>query len=345
MTNQVRENEACIGMEMNDGPLVSVVMPTYNCAAYIVEAIESVLSQTYRRFEVIVVDDGSRDHTRAVLEPYLDRIHYLYQENRGLSAARNLGIRCAQGELIAFLDSDDYWYPDKLVRQVQAFQEYPEAGLSFTNHLEFGESGIIYRSGFSDKVYRWLGDNTNASMDVVCGWIYRELLQSNYMHVCSVIVRRDVLKQVGHFDETIRICEDYDLWLKVTQRYPVLCVNNVLCGYRYRPEGLSGSTEAREIRWNGGWIAILEEHLRANEIPGELQGVVNEVLSQRYWRVGWLHFSRNRFREARSQFLRGIWYRPFLRRHWIYLSACLLPLPIVEALREIKRSHIAKQMA
>src|SRR3989304_595361 len=112
-------------------PRVSVIIPTYNTAHYIAPAVESVLGQTYQDTEIIVVDDGSTDNTRTVLTPYMDRIQYIVQDNKGRSEARNRGIHQSQGEFIAFLDADDLWLPDKLSQQVAALDEHEQAVLAY----------------------------------------------------------------------------------------------------------------------------------------------------------------------------------------------------------------------
>ncbi|NEP81377.1 MAG: glycosyltransferase family 2 protein, partial [Okeania sp. SIO3B3] len=116
-------------MSTTTTPRVSVIIPVYNGDRYISQAIESVLVQTYRSYEIIVIDDGSTDNTRLVLEPYIEDIRYVYQENQGVSAARNHGIDLARGELIAFLDADDFFLPDKLTGQVGVFDAQPNLGI------------------------------------------------------------------------------------------------------------------------------------------------------------------------------------------------------------------------
>jgi glycosyltransferase involved in cell wall biosynthesis len=114
-------------------PQVSVVIPAYNCAAYVGQAVDSVLRQTYTDWEIIVVDDGSRDDTKLILEQYGDRIRYIYQQNQGVSIARNRGIELARGEFIAFLDADDYFLPDKIAAQIAVFAAQPNLGITSLN--------------------------------------------------------------------------------------------------------------------------------------------------------------------------------------------------------------------
>jgi glycosyltransferase involved in cell wall biosynthesis len=133
-------------MRRSSVPKVSVVIPTYNCSSYLKEAVDSVLNQTYRNYEVLVVDDGSSDGTRCTLEPYLDTINYIYQENRGAPAARNTGIRAATGEFIALLDADDVWLPEKLQLQMEYFESHENCSLVYTDMKTFDEHGVIEES-------------------------------------------------------------------------------------------------------------------------------------------------------------------------------------------------------
>ncbi|WP_143438568.1 glycosyltransferase family A protein, partial [Hydrocoleum sp. CS-953] len=122
-------------------PRVSVIIPVYNCDRYISQAIESILAQTYQSYEIIVIDDGSTDNTRLALQPYIEKIRYVYQENQGVSAARNHGIDLARGELIAFLDADDFFLPDKLTAQVGVFDAQPNLGIVHSGWRRVNQQG------------------------------------------------------------------------------------------------------------------------------------------------------------------------------------------------------------
>jgi glycosyltransferase involved in cell wall biosynthesis len=321
----------------SNNTVVSVVMPTFNSAGYIAEAIESVLAQTYRHWEIIVVDDGSTDDTRAVLAPYSKKITYLRQDNCGVSAARNLAIKHARGELFAFLDADDVWYPEKLILQVQAFNQYPEAGLSFTNHLEFDGSGVCHESGFDERIFSWIKEHKIPDTEFAYGWIYRQLLVGNGIHTSSIVVKREAVEQVGMFDEAFKICQDHDLWLRIAKNHPVIGVNEVLCGYRFHSDGLSGSNDVRMFRWQEDSLRVLEKHLRNGWIPSQFHSLVKTTLGGLCWAVGWNYFRRNRFKEARSLFLEGVRYKPLQMKQGLYGLACFLPVVMVENLRRVKR--------
>ncbi len=187
-------------------PLVSVVVPTFNRAGQIGAAVDSVLAQTYPHWELIVVDDGSQDETPLILSAYGERIRTIRQENRGVSAARNRGILAAGGEFITLLDSDDYWLPDKLATQVAYFRQHPALMLCQTEE-------VWVRNG--RRV------NPKARHRKFAGMIFEKTLPLCLISPSAVMLRRSLLDEVGLFDEMLPACEDYDLWLRITWKYPV----------------------------------------------------------------------------------------------------------------------------
>jgi glycosyltransferase involved in cell wall biosynthesis len=194
-------------------PLVSVVIPTFNRAWSLAEAVDSVLSQELRGFELIVVDDGSTDDTLQLLERYGDAIRVLRREHRGVSAARNAGVAAGRGELIAFLDSDDLWLPGKLQRQVDFFASHPEALICQTEEL-WVKNGRRVNPG---KRHR--------KPD---GMIFEPSLDLCLVSPSAVMARRELFDRVGLFDESLPACEDYDLWLRVSCRFPVHRIETAL---------------------------------------------------------------------------------------------------------------------
>ncbi|MCU0561375.1 MAG: glycosyltransferase [Desulfobacterales bacterium] len=196
-----------------EGPAVSVIIPTYNRAWCLRQAVDSVLSQEYKAFEVIVVDDGSTDDTPRLLAEYAGRITVLRQANRGVSAARNAGIAAARAELIAFLDSDDLWLPAKLACQTGFFASHPEALICQTEEL-WVRNGRRVNPG---KRHRKRG-----------GMIFEPSLELCLVSPSAVMARRELFDRVGCFDEALPACEDYDLWLRVACRLPIHLVPTAL---------------------------------------------------------------------------------------------------------------------
>lgn len=213
------------------GPPVSVVMPTYNGARFILEALESVFSQTHPLEEVIVVDDGSTDNTRDLLEPLANRVTYVVQDNAGPGAARNRGVRLARGDWIAFLDSDDCWEADHVSRLLEKARENPDAAMVYCGK-------------------RWVDVQGNLMEDIPVqktfpsGWIFNDLFQANYVSSTSVVVvKRQAFLDVGGFDERFRsIAEDYDLWMRISAVAPVVGVPAYTVRYRRHDSNLTHQT-------------------------------------------------------------------------------------------------------
>ncbi|MGE5255345.1 MAG: glycosyltransferase family 2 protein [Hyphomicrobiales bacterium] len=194
-------------------PLVSVIIPTFNRAWILKEAVDSVLAQEFEDFELIVVDDGSTDATAELLDAYADRVAVLRQTNRGVSAARNAGFAVARGRLIAFLDSDDIWLSGKLSTQVSFFQTHPDALIHQTEELWVKNGRRV---------------NPGKRHHKRSGMIFEHSLDLCLVSPSAVMIRRELLDRVGGFDENLPACEDYDLWLRVSCRYPVHLIRTPL---------------------------------------------------------------------------------------------------------------------
>lgn len=213
-------------------PLVSVVMPAYNVAWCIGRAVDSVRAQDYRAYELIVVNDGSTDGTRAVLDVYGGGITVIDQENRGMSAARNVGIRRARGAYIAFLDADDRWLPGKLTRQVELMERRAEIGFCSTAaRVEDGEGNLLNH---------WRCSHGGDEMLVT---LFAE--NAAIAGGCSaVMVRKHLLERVGLFDESLRGFEDPDLWMRLAAVSGYQCINETLAVILRREKSVSRNLDA-----------------------------------------------------------------------------------------------------
>jgi len=200
-------------MTNNNTPLVSVIIPTYNRAWTLKKAIDSVLKQDYKNYELLVVDDGSTDQTEKLLKKYAGSVKFIQQSNEGVSAARNRGIKTSAGDLIAFLDSDDYWYPQKLSAQVDFFNKNPDALICQTEEI-------------------WIrnGKRVNPKKKHLkrSGMIFTPSLELCLISPSAVMLKKKLFDDVEAFDESLPACEDYDLWLRVTCRYPVYLIKTPL---------------------------------------------------------------------------------------------------------------------
>jgi glycosyltransferase involved in cell wall biosynthesis len=194
-------------------PLVSVVIPTFNRAGLVVNAIESVFAQTFKDYEVVVVDDGSTDNTREALEPYGRRIRYFYQTNRGASAAQNKGIELATGEWISILADDDEWLPTKLERQLEVLGQFgSDFGACFTN-CEYTANSAIRQTTFE-----MVGLRTQPVFGALDDPVRYILARDVVIWVQSVLVRKSLVAEVGAFDEAMVVAEDTDLLIRLALR-------------------------------------------------------------------------------------------------------------------------------
>lgn len=207
-------------------PNVSIIIPMYNAEKYIKEAIDSVLKQTYKDFEIIVIDDGSTDNTKSKLLDYGSQIKYIYQENAGPAVARNRGIKEAKGEYIAFLDADDIWMPEKLERQIRKLKNNSEFGVIHTDRLRLEPDGSVKPN---EKI-------------VPEGFIFEELLRNNFIICSSVLVKKECFNEVGLFDEDRKNrAEDYDMWLRISRKYAISFIAEPLIKYRVNMNGYNRS--------------------------------------------------------------------------------------------------------
>lgn len=246
-------------MPGSTSPLISIIVPAYNVAAYIGDALDSVFAQDFTNFETIVINDGSIDtpELELALEPYRDRINYIQQPNRGISAARNAGLHAARGELIALLDSDDKWLPGKLTEQLRFMRE-GSYDMVYSDALLFGEMHWPEGTTFMDR------SPSNGPVSL------HSLLDLQATPVVStVIMRKDLVMQVGGFDETDRyIPEDYELWLRMAKAGARIAYQRKpLAKYRYRSDSMSAS----RVKLHTGAVRVLQKARREmNLSPDEL---------------------------------------------------------------------------
>lgn len=214
---------------------VSVIIPTYNRETLIGRAIYSVLKQTYQDFEIIVVDDGSTDHTEDVIRQLQNKeksITYIKnKKNKGAAAARNTGIREAKGKYIAFQDSDDEWLPGKLEKQMKMFEKAPiEIGVIYTGFWRIERDKKVYIP--SDKIIKKEGD------------IHLELLKGNFITTQSIVVRKECFRKAGMFDEDLPRLQDWELVLRLSKYYHFKCIDEPLLVSHHSPDSISANNEA-----------------------------------------------------------------------------------------------------
>ena len=221
-------------------PIISVIIPVYNGEKTIRETIESVLKQTFNEFELIIVNDGSKDQTLEIVNSIQDsRIKVFSYQNAGLSASRNRGITQASGEYISFIDADDLWTPDKLESQLKALQENPQAAVAYS------------WTDYIDETGRFLRQGSHVS---VSGNAFANLLLLNFLENGSnALIRKQALLEVGEFDESLSSAEDWDMWLRLALRYDFVVVRSPQVLYRTSATSMSANVlkmeaEDRRVR-------------------------------------------------------------------------------------------------
>jgi glycosyltransferase involved in cell wall biosynthesis len=280
-------------------PLISIIVPSYNSAHFVRQALDSAFAQTYRPIEVIVVDDGSTDDTADVLRPYMDRIIYVRQDNRGLAGARNSGLRAASGELIALLDADDVWLEEHLESGYQALASVPDAALVHS------------------EVYYWdaaTGERTRRDVPrhSYQGDCYLQLFARNTIIPSTLLFRRACYDLHGGFDESFRRCEDWDFALRMARHYRFAYNDDPRVLYRVHSASLSSNA----VKMRESDLVVLRKALGADPALGRRlgRGAVRRKLFGVTFGLGYGYFREGNYREARRFLNQALRERPYSLR-------------------------------
>jgi len=235
-------------------PLVSIIIPSYNCEAYIAETLRGVLAQTHPSIEVIVIDDGSTDRTREIVAGFGEPVSLITQSNQRVCRARNRGIEAARGEFLCILDHDDYWAPNKLELQLDALAQHPEADIAYSEFkLWFPDADGAYPA--PETLFP---EAPNGSIDAeYSGWIYHHFLIDCWMLTSTALFRRAAFTTSGTFDERLPYSEDWDLWLRMSREHQFIKLAYPTTLYRQHP--LQGNRITRPIDYR---TELLEKAVR-----------------------------------------------------------------------------------
>ena len=274
---------------MTDHPLISVIIPAFNVAEFVRDAVMSVLNQTWHHLELIAVDDGSTDSTLEVLRSIDDsRLRVLSQNNRGSSAARNTGVEASHGDLIAFLDGDDLWSRSKLEEQVRILRTFPNLDLVFCR------SRIINEAGH---------DTRRRSIAVAGSVSLRDLMRENVVNNGSaVLLRRTALEQVGLFDVNLPSCVDYDMWLRIAslRNENIYCIPNCLTDYRMRKGQITKSWR----RMESGWLAVIQKLKLLS--PQAVRVLEPEMRGRMYRYLSYIAYENRQFDDSKALFRKAL---------------------------------------
>lgn len=281
-------------MDITDStPGVSVVIPSYNYARFLKQAVESVLAQDYPRFEVILMDDGSKDETPEVAASFGDRIRYIRQENQGLSATRNNGIAFCTYDYIAFLDADDEWEKRFLSIMMKTFLSLSDQyGLVACLDQKIGADG----APISDRKHNSiLGELTT-----------KDLILKNRFFPGGAIVRKAIFKEVGCFDTDLKSSEDRDMWIRMSIKYRLWLIGEKLIRIRKHGDNMS----ANPVRMRENKLAVLNKVI-TSQIVSENDSIVMQAKSLINYQVSWIYYNQSNKKDAISAIVESIKFFPY----------------------------------
>ena len=297
---------------------ISVIIPCLNDAAYIRQALESVFAQTRLPDEVIVVNGGSTDGTLEILAEYGERVAVFRQEGKGVSRAKNQAARRATGDYLSFLDADDFWYPEKLLRQEKLMESHTEYGFCSSDVDFFNEDGVLIHAAISKEKQPRSGE------------VFPDLFRNNFISSATVFLRKSCFEASGGFPEETYYAEDTELWLRMAKSFQLGYIPEALAAYRVRED-------SRSQQFNLHYASVESIHSRlAAEHPEYFQAHP-ELLSQArynlYVRWGWRNFDIGLCRQARRQYARALRIYPWKLVPWKYVLLSLLPGCFLKSLR------------
>jgi GT2 family glycosyltransferase len=332
-------------------PLASIVLPTYNRAYSLPKTIDSVLAQSYRELEVVIVDDGSTDGTGDLIESRYgtdSRVRYHYRNNGGVSAARNTAMRLVRGEVLVFCDSDDLWTVDKLRLQMEAFERFPEVNLVWTDVSAMDPAGAILHERYTRLCYpawktRPLEEMFARSEDlgatrVYVGNVFATMVGGTLVNMPSVAIRASLPATIGNFDETMRTGEDYDFTLRACAVGPVAFIDVPTVLYRVgAPDQLThASLHADQAR---NWFRAVARFREAGRLPAMMSPQrMKAILAGKYQWLGMSELLCDNRRAARAALWQSIRHGSRSARLWLTLLSTLLPAGLARSLRAVLRS-------
>jgi glycosyltransferase involved in cell wall biosynthesis len=309
-------------------PKVSVIIPAYNASQYLADAIRSVLSQSFRDFEIIVVDDGSSDNTEQVAAEFFPDVKYYRQSNAGPAIARNTGIRKAKGEWIAFLDSDDWWDETHLEQLLLRCGQVPEADMIYGSRCSVDAWGRVLEEPSEQSAYPE-------------GWIFRDLLAGNYISTPSVMVKRTVLEILNGFgeDPVFRNCEDYDLWLRISAQFRIASIPGLVFYRRLHDKNATANSVGRIV----GRVKAIENAaslIRADRVrPENRPELVNvhELMVGQYEEAAKSLFYFSEYSALRAIAQKAMRGKQASMKVILLYGLALLPATLIEEARRIRR--------
>ena len=303
--------------------MVSIIIPTYSYARYIGEAIDSILSQTFKDFEIIVIDDGSTDGTGDIINKKYPMARYFFKNQGGVSSARNMGITVAKGAFIAFLDADDIWLSEKLEKQIDVFNKQTDVGMVFTEHSTF------------DKFNRTVDKSFGKREKLMKGDVVRNIFSNSYLTTSTVMVRKEVFDKVGLFEEHLRAAEDDNMWMRIAMDYQIELIDDPLVRYRISEgslsrtfnnciEGVKKNIELIRSRYPDLYIRLGQKSIRGKYF----------VI---YFNEGYHCFTNKEYDAAKKHFIKSMSFNPYKVKTYIYYFSSFFSPVIIDKVKQLKR--------
>lgn len=294
-----------LSMRKSEHYFISVIIPVFNAKGYLAECIDSVLAQTYRSIEIIVVDDGSTDGSAEILSGYGDRVTLVRQRNAGASTARNRGAAHAKGEFLAFLDSDDAWDATKLEKQVALLNMHTKAVATYCDHRTIDAQGAV------------IGSTEALECPRSSGRIAEDLIRGvRIKSPTLVMVRRSAFDELGGFDPTLRYAEDHDLFIRLAVMGPVLYQIETLASYRVHEASLSFAP-GNELKAYEGILRVLEKLVfETPELPPRVRALARQEMYTTALGVGWARRRAGFGRESAQAYRQALHLKPMSLQAW-----------------------------
>ncbi len=297
-------------------PLVSVIIPCFNCEKFIIDALDSIFFQNYENIEVVIVDDGSTDQSCSIIKNYPKTLNLLHQNNQGPAAARNTGVKHSKGSLIAFLDADDVWLPKKLKVQVDLILKNKDIDIIFGT---FGR--IDTKTNYKSLIQSHQYNNLTTQDTSYPEWIYHKMLLDSCIHIITALINRSLFEELNGFDVQLKTGEDYDFWLRATQKTKVIKLNKAVSLYRENPESTTHVLRDE----NNEEKALLKAIKKFGLTSPSGQTVSKKEMDARMYelnfRHAYLHFKNNSYCTAKRYFIKSFAYKSnFKLIIYIFLS-------------------------
>lgn len=289
--------------------LVSVIIPTFNREDVLPRAIASVLGQTYKNIEIIVIDDGSADNTKSIIKKYGDKVYYIFQQNQGVSSARNNGVKHSNGKYLAFIDSDDEWLPNKLELQMSEF--------NYANDI-----GMVACKAFISSLYDGEIQLSNSHLNTVETCDFYDIFKTPYLGMPNIVILKSVFNGIQGFNEKLKTAEDIDLFLRVSVNYKVRLINKPLTRVYETENSLSTSTDSYQDNIN----VVNQVHEEFKELFVGHESLFSEVISGLYRDYAITLLWHKKYKDAELKLVKSMSYKFTVNSLLLYIKSKLLSL-------------------